>query len=82
MIRFLHSFFFLKDESSLSHDSLDHIVTRLQDDRGIGIRLRGGAASVGFCPIGTRALFPEAKLPGHEADRSDPSDADVKIAWI
>jgi hypothetical protein len=68
-------------ESSLSHDSLDHIVTRLQDDRGIGVRLRRGEAGVGLCPIGAVALFPEAQLPGHEADRSDPSDADVKIAW-
>ena len=65
----------------MSHDSLDHIVTRLQDDRGIGVRFRGGAAGVGICPIGTGALLPEPKLPGHEADRSDPSVADVKIAW-
>ena len=36
---------------------------------------------MGLCPIGTGAIFPEAKLPGHEADRSDPSDADVIIAW-
>ena len=65
----------------MSHDSLDYKVTRLQDDRGIGARFRGGAAGVGLCPIGTGAIFPEAKLPGHEADRSDPSDADVIIAW-
>ena len=64
----------------MSHDSLDHIVTRLQDDRGIEARFRGGAVGVGLCPIGTGATFPEAKLPGHEADRSASSDADVNIA--
>ena len=73
--------FFLKDEYFLSHNSLDHILTRLQDGQGIGVRFRGGGAGVGLSPLGTGALFPEAKLPGHEADRSDPSDADVKIAW-
>jgi len=65
----------------LSYDSLYHILTRLQDDRGIGVRFRRRAAGVGLCPNGTGALFPEAKLSGDEADRSDSPDAVVKIAW-
>jgi hypothetical protein len=36
---------------------------------------------MGLCLIGTGAFFSEAKSPEHEADRSDPSDAVVKIEW-
>jgi len=32
-------------------------------------------------PIDTRGSFPGVKRPGHEADHSPPSSAEVKNAW-
>jgi hypothetical protein len=32
-------------------------------------------------PMGTSDSFPGVKLPGHEADHSPPSSAEVKNAW-
>jgi len=32
-------------------------------------------------PVGTWGSFPEVKWPGHDADHSPPSNAEVKITW-
>jgi hypothetical protein len=39
----------------------------------------GSGAQPASYPISTRGSFPGVKLPGHEADHSPPSSAEVKV---
>jgi len=44
------------------------------------VQIDSGALPVSY-PVGTGALSPAVKRPGHEADHSPTSSAEVKLAW-
>jgi hypothetical protein len=74
-----------------SRDSVVGIATGYGlDDRGVGVRIPVGSRifssprgpdwlSIRWVPV---ALSPGVKRPGHEADHSPPTSAEVKKIWI
>jgi hypothetical protein len=65
------------------------------DDREVWVRVLGGGQEFSLLhvvqtgsgvyptyPVGTGGSFPEVKRPGHEADHSSPTSAEVKRTWV
>jgi hypothetical protein len=63
----------------------DRLVPVLVTDLLHNLQTRSGA-NVGSCTLGTKTAAPEVKWPGHEADHSPPTNAEVKnggtISWL
>jgi hypothetical protein len=61
-------------------------IYRLEDKKGRSlspgrVETRSGTQTTSYS-VGTKALSPEVKRPGGEADHSTPTSAEVKKMWI